>query len=324
MEPLVSVIVPVYNVEEFLDQCLESIVGQTYQKLEIILIDDGSSDSCPQKCDIWAEKDSRVKVFHKKNAGVGYARNDGLNMSKGSYITFVDSDDYLERDAIEIMVERMKQDQSDLVVAQCAKIYPKCTQSVVPYPWLLNGVITQSRAIQMMGAAQALPVYMWGKLYCRDIFDEIRFASLTCAEDVYALPKILERCQRISLVEKVLYFYRQRSNSIVHNRGTVQIMDSIVASLYVSRYLLEHGYVEGASRYYYAAVCQSYSLKERKEAKQRIKVAFNVEEIKMLRNARDKNMMASILAAQFPLVYRFYKSCKKKCVPEKEQYGNNV
>ena len=96
----ISVIVPVYKVEEYLDRCVKSIVEQTHKNLEIILVDDGSPDNCPMMCDKWAEKDSRIKVIHKKNEGVSAARNIGLDNAKGEYIGFVDSDDYLEKEAI--------------------------------------------------------------------------------------------------------------------------------------------------------------------------------------------------------------------------------
>ena len=312
MDSLVSVIVPVYKVEEYLDRCVESIINQTYKNLEIILIDDGSPDLCPQKCDGWAERDSRIKVIHKKNAGVSFARNDGLEAVRGEFLTFVDSDDYLSSDAIEVMLERIERDQSDLVVAQFAKAYPGQTQEVAAYPWISDKVIAQDAAIQMIGVSKSLPVYLWGKLYRSHVLDKIRFPSLTCAEDVYALPEILERCKRVSLVEKVLYFYYQRSTSIVHSRKTVEIMDSIVASLHVSRYLLEHGHIEGASRYYCSAICQSYTLKNREKAKRQIKAAFDARERKTLRKAMDRNMAVSILAARFSSLYKFYSSHRKR------------
>ena len=100
MSLLVSVIIPVYKVEDYLDRCIQSIIDQTYKKLEIILVDDGSPDGCPQKCDAWEANDGRIRVLHKENAGPGMARNTGLDAASGAYITFVDADDYLASDAI--------------------------------------------------------------------------------------------------------------------------------------------------------------------------------------------------------------------------------
>ena len=118
MEPLISVVIPVYKVEPYLDKCICSVVNQTYRKLEIILVNDGSPDRCPQMCDKWALIDSRIRVIHKENGGLGYARNDGIESSNGEFIMFVDSDDYLSLDAIQCLYERMIADGSDMAVGK--------------------------------------------------------------------------------------------------------------------------------------------------------------------------------------------------------------
>lgn len=114
--PLVTVVVPVYNVEKYLDRCVESIVNQTYKKLEIILVDDGSPDKCPQMCDEWAKKDSRIKVIHKKNAGAGMARNTGIEEASGRYLLFVDSDDYIDLKTVEKCMFSLEKTQADVVM----------------------------------------------------------------------------------------------------------------------------------------------------------------------------------------------------------------
>lgn len=113
-EPVISVIVPVYNVEKYLNRCVQSIVDQTYKNLEIILVDDGSPDHCPQMCDAWAKKDSRIQVIHKKNGGVASARNMGIKNSRGKYFAFIDPDDFIEAEMYELMHSRIKKDDSDL------------------------------------------------------------------------------------------------------------------------------------------------------------------------------------------------------------------
>ena len=115
MNPLISVIVPIYNVEKYLDKCIESIVNQTYKNLEIILVDDGSPDNCPAMCDAWAEKDSRIKVVHKENGGAGSARNAGLDVSSGEYIGFVDGDDYIDSDFYETLINKSRNGYYDIV-----------------------------------------------------------------------------------------------------------------------------------------------------------------------------------------------------------------
>lgn len=113
---LVSIVLPIYNVEKYLDRCIESVVRQTYNNLEIILVDDGSPDGCPQKCDEWAKKDKRIKVIHKNNAGLGYARNTGIENASGEYICFFDSDDYVAPDTIEKAYTTAKTSNSDMVL----------------------------------------------------------------------------------------------------------------------------------------------------------------------------------------------------------------
>ena len=115
-QPKISVIVPVYKVEKFLDRCVESIVGQTYENLEIILVDDGSPDNCPSMCDKWAEKDSRIKVIHKENGGVSSARNAALDAATGDFIGFVDSDDWIEPDMYESLMMRIDETGKDIAV----------------------------------------------------------------------------------------------------------------------------------------------------------------------------------------------------------------
>ena len=115
LNPLISVVVPIYNVDKYLDRCVESIIKQTYTNLEIILVDDGSSDNSPQICDNWNVKDKRIKVIHKENGGLSDARNVGLSFATGEIISFIDSDDWIEHEMFEKMLNRKKKDNSDIV-----------------------------------------------------------------------------------------------------------------------------------------------------------------------------------------------------------------
>ena len=126
-EGKISVVVPVYNVEEYLDQCVESLVGQTYKNLEVILVDDGSPDNCPAMCDEWAERDNRIKVIHKENGGVSSARNAALDIASGDYIGFVDSDDWIEPDMYEILIKNAKKYDAD--ISRCAGLFDYCDRS---------------------------------------------------------------------------------------------------------------------------------------------------------------------------------------------------
>ena len=125
--PLISIIVPVYNVEEYLDKCVESIVNQTYKNIEVILVDDGSPDNCPKMCDDWAKKDKRIKVIHKKNGGLSDARNKGIDESKGEYLSFVDSDDYITDNYVELLYNIISKEHADISMAKQYVVYPKKT-----------------------------------------------------------------------------------------------------------------------------------------------------------------------------------------------------
>ena len=124
---LISVIVPIYNVEKYLDRCVDSIINQTYKNLEIILVDDGSPDNCLAICDSWAEKDRRIKVIHKENGGVSSARNSALDIASGDYIGFVDSDDWIEPDMYEILIKNAKKYDAD--ISRCAGLLDYCDRS---------------------------------------------------------------------------------------------------------------------------------------------------------------------------------------------------
>ena len=125
IKDLVSVVVPIYNVERYLDRCIESIVNQTYTNLEILLIDDGSPDHCPEMCDEWAKKDHRIRVIHKKNAGQGMARNTGIENASGEYICFFDSDDYIDKCLIEKSYQVICEEKADIVLYGCVNAYPE-------------------------------------------------------------------------------------------------------------------------------------------------------------------------------------------------------
>ena len=122
---LISIIIPVYKVEKYLKRCVDSVIGQTYPNLQIILVDDGSPDNCPQICDEYAAQDKRIEVIHQANAGVSNARNNGLKVAKGDYILFIDSDDYIAPDMCEKMLAFAQQTQADIVVCDSLMLYPR-------------------------------------------------------------------------------------------------------------------------------------------------------------------------------------------------------
>lgn len=306
MDPLVSVIIPIYNVEKYIDKCVESVTNQTYRNLEIILVDDGSPDACPEKCDDWAARDQRIRVIHKQNGGVSSARNLGLDASRGEYIFFADADDYVTPNAVEVMLKRIFQDQSDMVVARKRKVYPNGENVAAELTPVKDTVVSKDEALHMIGTPQKpFPVGLVAKLYRKFIFDEIRFADLKSGEDACAIPFIIDRCNLISIMDTVVYFYFQRDDSAVHTMTRDKQLDGIKSVVQVGRFLLDRGYLKEAKVFYLSAVCRHIDLRYDRDAKKIITEAFSREERKKLRS-RDRKAMLCILAHNFPRIYKLY------------------
>ena len=221
-EPLVSVVIPIYNVEKYLDRCIESVVKQTYKNLEIILVDDGATDSCPQKCDEWATKDSRIRVVHKVNAGLGMARNTGIDNATGKYIFFFDSDDYVDLTIVEKCVISATENNSDVVafgrndVYDDGKVVPysiKAAKSVYSGTEILKDVLPS-----MFSYGMGFGVSAWGKMYDLELLKRLnkRFVSEReiISEDAYFAIDLYPDVNTVSLVCEDLYFYCKRDNSL--------------------------------------------------------------------------------------------------------------
>ncbi len=201
--PLISVIVPVYNVEKYLNQCVESIVNQTYRNLEIILVDDGSPDNCPQMCDDWAKKDAHIRVIHKENGGVSSARNAGLDVCKGEYIAFVDSDDWLESDMYETMVSQIK--DNCLIVCEYTKSI--CADAdFVKKNETVYFKRTEFSALLSNGRINS----PFNKLYKQNQLNNIRFhKDISLGEDLLFNLEVLQSSKAdILFISEPLYHYR--------------------------------------------------------------------------------------------------------------------
>ncbi len=232
MNELISVIVPVYNVEKYLKRCVDSILNQTYKNLEIILVDDESPDNCPAICDEYAKKDSRIKVIHKTNGGLSDARNAGIIISGGKYIAFVDSDDYISYEMIQILYDRIKEDKSDMAI--CNFTYVDEAMNGISK---LNGDMPiKDRKLSGYEALMSLTkprchyyVTAWNKLYNKKLFEDILFPIGKLHEDEFVVHKIFDKCQYVSCVEKPMYYYVQREQSIVHTAYSVKRLDAVEA-----------------------------------------------------------------------------------------------
>ncbi len=227
MEPLISVIIPVYKVEEYLDRCVSSVVDQTYKNLEIILVDDGSPDKCPEICDKWAEKDPRIKVIHKENGGAGLARNVGMSVSKGDIIAFVDSDDYLSADMYECLISHM---DDSVDVAECD--YVEAYDDDVLFDDINNISIEEYDNQTAMSEHIEDKVFrqlIWNKLYKRKIVEDVEFPVGKLIDDEFWTYKAIANAQRLIRINKRLYAYRQQNGSVMHQTFSLRRMQAIEA-----------------------------------------------------------------------------------------------
>ena len=224
MEELISIVVPVYNVERYLDKCVQSIVDQTYKKLEIILVDDGSTDKSGTICDNWKEKDSRVKVIHQKNQGVSTARNTGVKNSTGIWITFSDNDDYMDPDLIENLYKSAKENNADIAVGGhfVTTFYKEFEVSPE------KSFVTDSEEMILRLYSGKGQTFVWGKLFKKNLFDDIKFPDGKIGEDVAVLYRLFDKAERISNIDKAGYHWIQRATSLGHRkfgRNKVVVID---------------------------------------------------------------------------------------------------
>lgn len=221
MTGLVSIVVPVYKVEKYFERCIQSIVAQSYGNIEIILVDDGSPDSCPVMCDQWAEKDARIQVIHKKNGGLSDARNAGIQIARGEYIAFVDSDDYIHPQFIELLYGIMMQQQADVVACEYEEVSADSVLNVTE-----RICRDDVRLKELPGyTPTAIAFNVWNKLYKRELFDFIRFPVGKIHEDVGIWWELLYYAKNIVAIPEKLYYYCQNPASIMRVEYGMQHMD---------------------------------------------------------------------------------------------------
>jgi glycosyltransferase involved in cell wall biosynthesis len=211
--PLVTVIVPVYKVEPYLRRCLDSIVNQTYRNLEIILIDDGSPDNCGVICDEYAEIDKRIKVIHKKNGGLSSARNVGLDVFKGEYVSFVDSDDVVSLDMIEYLYDLLSDNNAEISV--CLHEIVRDNHRWISFKNVNNQTVTPKECIKKLLYNDGVDTSAWAKLYKASLFNNVRYPQGKLFEDIATTYKLFFNANRIALGNEAKYSYILRNSSIV-------------------------------------------------------------------------------------------------------------
>lgn len=238
MDPI-SVIVPIYKVEEYLDRCVRSIAEQTYGDLEIILVDDGSPDGCPAICDAWAEKDGRIKVIHKENGGLSDARNAGMAIATGEYVAFIDSDDSIEPDFIQTLYDSITEYNAD--VAECAVSYVDEGGNTLrernSAPMAEMGKI---EALRRLVLEDGVYQTVWNKLYRREVVADIPFAIGKYHEDEFWTYQVFDRIEKLAVVHDSLYNYLQRGSSIIGVGYNIRRLDGLEARFLRMKHLQKY------------------------------------------------------------------------------------
>ncbi|MDD7738629.1 MAG: glycosyltransferase [Fusicatenibacter sp.] len=239
-EELISVVIPVYNIQEYVDDCIESVVHQTYQNLEIIIVDDGSIDQSGKKCDAWAGKDPRIQVIHQKNGGLSEARNTGMKYVSGNYVGFVDGDDVIFPEMYQKLLDNMRETSAQI---SCCELKRDTNFSLNQSLKTLDGypiedleeqkkkrrVLSGRDAMQALVYENHFQVTVWNKLYHKSILDGISFEKGKYHEDEFWTYQVVARAERIVVLDEELYGYRLRENSITTQQYSLKHLDLLEA-----------------------------------------------------------------------------------------------
>lgn len=239
MNETISVIIPIYKVEEYLEQCIYSIVSQTYSNLEIILVDDGSPDKCAQICDMWARRDCRIRVIHKKNGGLSDARNSGILVASGDYIAFVDGDDWIASDMYEHLIYVLRNEQSDIVACGYDMVWDEQYRTSLTHLGKYENYNTVEGLRELIHNHKIQQV-VWNKLYKASIVKSHLFEFGKCHEDEFWSYQVYADAKKTTVLEYIGYHYRQRSNSIMGAKYTMRRLDAIDAKVQRQEFLTKN------------------------------------------------------------------------------------
>ncbi len=217
LDTLLSIIVPVYNVEEYLERCVKSILAQTYKNIEVILIDNGSTDESGKICDRMAQSDARVIVYHKPHGNISTARNKGLELAQGQWIGFVDSDDWIEADMYQCMLEKLQKEQAQMVVCGFCKENISGTKKITNDKRISKSSFTGEKALEyafIRDSYRNFCAYVWNKVFCAELLEGQKFdEEIQSCEDVEYFARVTANGKKVCYVDNVLYHYTEREDS---------------------------------------------------------------------------------------------------------------
>ena len=292
---LITVIVPIYNVEKYLKKCIDSIINQSYTNLEIILVDDGSPDSCGKICDEYAKKDNRIKVIHKENGGLSDARNHGIDLAQGKYITFVDSDDYINSKYIESLHNAIQVNNTK--ISQCNILRVNEKDEIIEKRGYEDVLIKTGKEIlgEAYGEHCVENVVAWNKMYEIELFKHLRYPIGKIHEDEFTTYKILYNVDKVAIVKDYLYNYRKNQNSITESKFNLKRLDMLEAfegKMEFFKQKNEKYLYELTQRQYLYTIIYNYrktlqNIPNPKEVLKKMLTKYRIE----YRNAKDNNVI---------------------------------
>ena len=245
MKDVITVVIPVYNVKNYLSECIDSVIAQSYNFLQIILVDDGSTDDSSIICDKYALKDSRIEVIHKSNGGLSDARNVAINLARGKYITFIDSDDVIATDMIEYLYNLLVNNNADISICQNRDIDEQGKEILIKKKRIFQPyrILGREQCMHEFLMKRNMSVTAWGKLYRLDLFSAIRYPVGRYHEDLFTTYKLIGLCNCVVVGDALKYYYRQRTGSIMLQNFSPKHLDAIYANeekmLYISKFYSE-------------------------------------------------------------------------------------
>lgn len=312
MNELISVIIPVYNVEQYLSRCIDSVINQTYTNLEIILIDDGSPDSCGKICDEYAQKDNRIKVIHKENGGLSSARNAGIDEASGVYLSFVDSDDYINEQFIEKLYKLLKEYDAD--IAQCDFIKTSGEKPDLNTEEVIKVYNSASFYGTIYEPNGVNTVVAWNKLYKAEMFAQIRYPEGKIHEDEAVIHLLINKASRCVKTNMQMYYYFINKNGIMNTKFSERRLDIFCAlnsrvNFYIENNMRKYALIELENLK--SKCLEFYKLTKEKNIRKKIKeqLKYNFK-LALKLQVSSKNVLRHFLYAVHPIfieiIYKNY------------------
>lgn len=301
--PLISVVIPIYNVEKYLDSCIESVIRQTYQNLEILLVNDGSTDQSEKICREYANKDARIKIINRKNGGLSAARNSGIREAKGKYIFLLDSDDVIHTKTLQILYESLYYTNSKIAIISHKCINEDQTPNIYENDLKKKMITLSGRECNCAFISNELDsidmTVAWGKLYSKCVFDKIKYPEGKLHEDEYTTYKIFDMCDKCVYIKTEVYYYRIRQKSIMSSKKTKNYIDAIMAFKEREKYFEERKKNEEQAialyrilmeyiTFYEYLIDKQENAKMREEIKREFKKYYNKQKWKRIVDNRTK------------------------------------